>query len=109
MRQKDIWNCEGAQGYDTPGTGMFAPEVLGPTVDRLAELASDGRALEFAIGTGRVPVIAGDMATTRAPGVYALVYLVYNTNRVHRRVPVPRLGLPARHGVLALAFHVGAD
>jgi hypothetical protein len=56
MRQKDIWNCEGAQGYDTPGTGMFAPEVLGPTVDRLAELASDGRALEFAIGTGRVPV-----------------------------------------------------
>jgi hypothetical protein len=56
-----------------------------------------------------IPVIAGDMATTRAPGVYALVYLVYNTNRVHRRVPVPRLGLPARHGVLALAFHVGAD
>ena len=35
---------------------MFAPEVLGPTVDRLAELAGDGRALEFAIGTGRVAV-----------------------------------------------------
>lgn len=35
---------------------MFAPEVLGPTVDRLVELAGDGRALEFAIGTGRVAV-----------------------------------------------------
>jgi SAM-dependent methyltransferase len=35
---------------------MFAPEVLGPTVDRLAELAGDGPALEFAIGTGRVAV-----------------------------------------------------
>src|SRR3954471_15926019 len=35
---------------------MFAPEVLGPTVDRLAELAGGGRALEFAIGTGRVAV-----------------------------------------------------
>lgn len=33
---------------------MFAPEVLGPTVDRLAELTGGGRALEFAIGTGRV-------------------------------------------------------
>jgi len=35
---------------------MFAPEVLGPTVERLVELAGDGRALEFAIGTGRVAV-----------------------------------------------------
>lgn len=91
---------------------MFAPEVLGPTVERLRELAGDGRALEFAIGTGRVavplaqrgipvagielsqpmidqlrtkvdeatiPVVVGDMATTRAPGEYTLVYLVYNT------------------------------
>jgi SAM-dependent methyltransferase len=56
MRQEDIWDHEAARGYDTPGTGMFAPEVLGPTVSRLAELAGDGRALEFAIGTGRVAV-----------------------------------------------------
>jgi SAM-dependent methyltransferase len=33
---------------------MFAPEVLGPTVDFLAEVAGDRRALEFAVGTGRV-------------------------------------------------------
>ena len=52
-----IWDADTARRYDTPGTGMFAPEVLGPTVDLLAELAGDeGRALELAIGTGRVAV-----------------------------------------------------
>jgi SAM-dependent methyltransferase len=52
----EIWNAEVARRYDTPGSGMFAAEVLGPTVDRLAELAGDGKALEFAVGTGRVAV-----------------------------------------------------
>jgi SAM-dependent methyltransferase len=56
MRQEEIWDQEAAQGYDTPGTGMFDPEVVGPAVDRLAELAGDGGALEFAIGTGRIGV-----------------------------------------------------
>jgi SAM-dependent methyltransferase len=56
VQQDEIWDAETAQGYDTPGTGMFAADVLRPTVDRLAELAGDGRALEFAIGTGRVAV-----------------------------------------------------
>jgi SAM-dependent methyltransferase len=112
LRQDEIWDADVAAGYDTPGEGMFAPEVLGPTVDRLAELAGGGRVLELAIGTGRVavplaergvpvtgielsapmvarlrekadeaaiPVVMGDMATARAPGEYALVYLVFNT------------------------------
>ncbi|MFF8911258.1 class I SAM-dependent methyltransferase, partial [Streptomyces olivaceoviridis] len=112
MQQEEIWGADTAQRYDTPGSGMFAPEVLEPAVDRLAQLAGGGGALEFAIGTGRVavpltgrgvpvtgielslpmveqlrtkadeatiPVIVGDMATTVAPGKYALVYLVYNT------------------------------
>ena len=56
MRQEEIWDVDAARTYDTPGTGMFAPEVLGPTVDRLAELAGQGQALEFAIGTGRVAI-----------------------------------------------------
>jgi len=56
MRQEEIWDVDAAQRYDTPDTGMFAPEVLGPAVDHLAALAGDGRALEFAIGTGRVAV-----------------------------------------------------
>ena len=56
MRQEEIWDMDAAGRYDTPGTGMFAPEVLEPTVDRLSALAGQGRALEFAIGTGRVAV-----------------------------------------------------
>ena len=56
MRQEDVWDAEVAEHYDTPGTDVFAPEVLGPTVDRLAQLAAGGPALEFAIGTGRVAV-----------------------------------------------------
>jgi SAM-dependent methyltransferase len=54
--QAQIWDAEIAQQYDTPGTGMFAPQVLRPTVERLAKLAAGGRALEFAVGTGRVAV-----------------------------------------------------
>ncbi|WP_435972616.1 class I SAM-dependent methyltransferase [Streptomyces sp. Qhu_M48] len=54
--QEKLWDTETAQRYDTPGTGMFAPAVLGPTVDRLARLAGEGAALEFAVGTGRVAV-----------------------------------------------------
>jgi SAM-dependent methyltransferase len=112
VRQDEIWDAETAQRYDTPGTGMFAPELLTATVDRLADLAATGRALEFAIGTGRVavplaergvpvagielsgpmieqlrtkvddatvPTALGDMASTRFPGTFSLVYLVYNT------------------------------
>ncbi len=56
MRQDEIWDTDAAQRYDTPGTGMFAPEVLDPTVDRLAALADGGPVLEFAIGTGRVAI-----------------------------------------------------
>lgn len=56
MEQEEIWDADVALRYDTPGTGMFAPEVLEPTVDRLADLAGNGAALEFAIGTGRVAI-----------------------------------------------------
>ena len=112
MWPADVWDEDEARRYDTPGTGMFAPEILDPAVERLAGLAGSGRALELAIGTGRVavplaargvpvtgielsqamldrlrtkvddatiPVVLGDMASVRAPGQFALVYLVYNT------------------------------
>jgi SAM-dependent methyltransferase len=62
MRQEEVWDVDAARSYDTPGTGMFAPEVLDPTVDRLAELAGGGRVLEFAIGTGRVAVPLAERA-----------------------------------------------
>ncbi|MER6346524.1 class I SAM-dependent methyltransferase [Streptomyces sp. NPDC001595] len=56
MQQERIWDADTARRYDTPGSGMFAPEVLEPAVDRLARLAGEGAALEFAIGTGRVAI-----------------------------------------------------
>lgn len=43
-----------ASRYDQTCGDMNDPAVLGPTVDFLAELAGEGRALEFAVGTGRV-------------------------------------------------------
>ena len=56
MKQDEIWDEDAAARYDTPGTGMFSTQVLDPAVDRLVELAGQGRALELAIGTGRVAV-----------------------------------------------------
>jgi SAM-dependent methyltransferase len=51
---EDHFGEEVAARYDGDSASMFDPEVLGPTVDVLAELAGDGAALELGIGTGRV-------------------------------------------------------
>src|SRR3954471_11896486 len=40
--------------YDEHSATMFDPAVVEPAVERLAELADGGAALEFAIGTGRI-------------------------------------------------------
>ena len=107
-----MWDAETAERYDEGAPEMFSPVTVGPTVDLLARLAGDGRALELAVGTGRIglplsargvpvsgielsapmvaqlrrkpggaelPVALGDMATTRVPGEFAVVYLVWNT------------------------------
>jgi SAM-dependent methyltransferase len=43
-----------AAGYDDLSDRMFQPEAIDPAVSLLAELAGGGRALELAIGTGRI-------------------------------------------------------
>jgi SAM-dependent methyltransferase len=43
-----------ASRYEESAAWMFAPEVVEPTVDFLADLAGEGRALELAVGTGRI-------------------------------------------------------
>ena len=45
-----------AARYDDSSPEMFDPAVIQPTVDLLAELAGDGRALELGVGTGRIAV-----------------------------------------------------
>lgn len=53
MSNAEIWD-EAAAAYDTPGRGMFARSVPELAAARPEDLARGGRALEFAIGTGRV-------------------------------------------------------
>ena len=54
MAPTDPYAPATAARYDRDVAAMFAPEVIEPTVDVLAELAAGGRALELAIGTGRI-------------------------------------------------------
>lgn len=56
MVSSDVWGAEAAQRYDDPTDPMFDPGLLERTTAFLAELAGDGAALEFAVGTGRVAV-----------------------------------------------------
>src|SRR5919197_733169 len=57
-----------AATYDETSTEMFDPGVVEPTVDFLAGLAGDGRALELGIGTGRIALpLAG-----RGVGVHGI-------------------------------------
>lgn len=111
MHEDGHFGARVAATYDDDGIAS-RPEIVGPAVELLCELAEGGRVLEFAIGTGRIalPIAArgvvvegielsgamvarlrakqggaglavtiGDMATTRVPGQFALVYLVFNT------------------------------
>lgn len=43
-----------AARYDASVPDRFTPSAIEPAVDILAELAGDGRAVEFAVGTGRI-------------------------------------------------------
>ena len=58
------FNEDVARSYDESSAHMFAPQVLGPAVDFLAEHAGDGPALELAIGTGRVALPLSQRGTS---------------------------------------------
>ena len=49
-----MWDKEVADAYDATYAAKSDPVVLDPMLDFLAGLAGGGRALEFAVGTGRV-------------------------------------------------------
>lgn len=48
------WDRDIVDIYDAIYSAKFAPSVLDPIVDLLAELARGGPVLEFAVGTGRI-------------------------------------------------------
>ena len=54
MTGDGIFDDRIAPTYDRDSAAMFAADVLGPTVEFLAGLVGQRRALEFAVGTGRV-------------------------------------------------------
>ncbi|MEU2678500.1 class I SAM-dependent methyltransferase [Streptomyces sp. NPDC007107] len=56
MTSSDLWDNATADRYDAEEAPRSTAHFLGPTLDFLSGLAGDGRALEFAIGTGRVGV-----------------------------------------------------
>lgn len=56
MASSDLWDADTAARYDESSAFMFASDVLEPAVHFLARLAGEGRALELAVGTGRVAV-----------------------------------------------------
>lgn len=90
--QDELWDADAAQKYDTPGVGMFASDVLKPTVDRLASLAGNGRALEFAIGTGRVAIPLAE----RGVSVVGIEYSRHMIDRLREKVD--EVTIPAVHG-----------
>jgi SAM-dependent methyltransferase len=51
---KDYFGVPVAERYDESASDMFDTGVVDPVVDFLAELATDGTALELGIGTGRI-------------------------------------------------------
>lgn len=53
MKEK-VWDEVDAADYDNPTPTQSQLDAVRATVDVLAELAGDGPALEFAIGTGRI-------------------------------------------------------
>jgi len=53
-----------AADYDEHSAVMFDPAVLEPAVATLAELAGEGPALEFAIGTGRIALPLAERGVT---------------------------------------------
>ena len=56
VTSSELWTSAEAERYDAEEGEMSSAAVLGPTLDFLGGLAGDVRALEFAIGTGRVGV-----------------------------------------------------
>lgn len=53
---EEVWNERIAAAFDADAAEMFDPAVVDPAVNVLAELAGQGSALEFGIGTGRIAI-----------------------------------------------------
>ena len=69
----NVWDERVAARYDAASSELFDEAVVNPTVDVLAGLAAGGRALEFAVGTGRIaiplaPSVVSRSSASNCPG-----------------------------------------
>jgi SAM-dependent methyltransferase len=87
MTSSDLWDADDAARYDDDSAFMFAPDVLDPAVDFLAALAGDGRALELAIGTGRVAIPLTDRGVP-VTGIELSQPMVDQLHRKRADIPV---------------------
>ncbi|QIM20891.1 class I SAM-dependent methyltransferase [Phycicoccus sp. HDW14] len=108
MTSSDLWDRETADRYDDASAGMFAPEVLDPTVRALADLAAlagDRPVLELAIGTGRVAIPLAE----RGLEVHGIELSAPMAERLHaKRRRAERPDLPVVVGDVATATAPGA-
>ncbi len=111
MDHTDVWGEDTAQRYDADNVAMNGPEVLGPTVDRLVELAAGGRVLELAVGTGRVAVPLADRGVEVA-GIELSepMVAVLRTKADAERIPVvvgdmARATVPGTFALVYLVFN----
>ena len=86
--QQQVWDRQAAEEYDTPGTGMFSSEVLEPTVAVLSNLAGGGRAVEFAVGTGRVAIPLSDAGVAVSGIELSHAMIARLREKVGDRIPV---------------------
>lgn len=87
MTSSDVWSAEEAERYDETSRFMYEPSVLDPAVAFLAALAGDGRALEFAIGTGRVAIPLIDRGI-QVSGIELSRAMAEQLEKKGRRVPL---------------------
>ena len=75
------WGREIAETYDKTYAAKFDPSVLEPMIELLSELARGRRALEFAVGTGRVALPLSD----RGVAVHGLELSPDMVEQLHRK------------------------
>ncbi|NHA69281.1 class I SAM-dependent methyltransferase [Phycicoccus flavus] len=83
MTSSDLWDADAAARYDDATADLATPEALDPVLDVLADLAGDGRALELAVGTGRVAI----PLSARGVEVHGIELSQPMTDRLHEKAP----------------------
>jgi SAM-dependent methyltransferase len=78
-----------AATYDDASDPMFDPAVVRQTVDFLAELTGDGRALELGVGTGRIAIPLAD----RGVPVHGIDLSKAMTDRLRAKPGGDRIGV----------------